>query len=149
MRALIQRVTHAAVSSEGTPCGSIGKGFAILLGVAKGDGPEEAAYVAHKTANMRIFPDEAGKLNLSLKDVGGEALVVSQFTLYADTSRGNRPGFTMAAEPAVADELYELYVKLLKEEGIPVQTGVFRTDMLVEIANDGPTTIILESKEKV
>lgn len=147
MRALIQRVTHAAVSSEGVACGKIGKGFAILLGVAKGDGPAEAEYCAHKTANMRIFPDEAGKLNLSLKDVGGEALVVSQFTLYADTSWGNRPGFTQAAEPGVADELYELYVRLLKEEGIPVQTGVFRTDMLVEIANDGPTTIILESKE--
>ena len=149
MRALIQRVTHAAVSSEGKPCGQIGKGFAILLGVAKGDGPQEAEYCAHKTANMRIFPDEAGKLNLSLKDVGGEALVVSQFTLYADTSRGNRPGFTQAAEPSIADQLYELYVQYLREEEIPVQTGVFRTDMLVEIANDGPTTIILESKEKI
>ena len=146
MRALIQRVTRASVTSEGHPCGAIGHGLVVLLGVAKGDGEAEAAYLARKTANLRIFSDEAGKMNRSVLDIGGGALVVSQFTLYGDASRGNRPGFDQAADPTTADRLYRRYVELLREAGLPVETGVFQTDMQVELVNDGPVTILVESK---
>ena len=146
MRALIQRVSRASVTSEGRPCGEIGPGLVVLLGVAKGDGEAEAASLARKTANLRIFSDEAGKMNRSVLDVGGGALVVSQFTLYGDASRGNRPGFDQAADPTTADRLYRRYVELLREAGLPVETGVFQTDMQVELVNDGPVTILVESK---
>lgn len=146
MRALLQRVSRAAVASEGQACGEIKAGLLVLLGVAKGDGESEAAYLARKTANLRIFSDEQGKMNLSVKDIGGSVLVVSQFTLYADSSRGNRPSFEQASDPATADQLYQRYVELLRAESLPVETGVFQTDMQVELVNDGPVTILLESK---
>lgn len=148
MRALIQRVANAQVSVEGKTVSAIGPGFLVLLGVGRGDGEKEAAYLARKTANLRVFRDEEGKLNRSLLDIDGEALVVSQFTLYADTSRGNRPGFEPAAPPELAEQLYELYVRLLREAGVKVYTGVFQAEMLVELANDGPVTILLESKQE-
>ena len=148
MRALLQRVSRGSVASEGKLCGQIGAGLVVLLGVAKGDGEEEVSYLARKTANLRIFEDEQGKMNLSLRDVQGSILVVSQFTLYADASRGNRPSFEQAADPATAERLYQRYVELLRAEGLAVETGVFQTHMLVELANDGPVTILLESKAK-
>ena len=148
MRALVQRVKQGAVSVDGEKKGSIGRGFVILIGVSKTDGTEQAEYLARKTANLRIFPDEDGKLNLSIKDICGECLVISQFTLYASTERGNRPGFDQAAGAEQADILYEKYIACLKEQGLPVATGVFQADMLVEIHNDGPVTIMLESKDK-
>jgi len=148
MRALLQRVSRGSVASEGKLCGQIGAGLVVLLGVAKGDGEEEVSYLARKTANLRIFEDEQGKMNLSLRDVQGSILVVSQFTLYADASRGNRPSFEQAADPAMADRLYQRYVELLRAEGLAVETGVFQTHMLVELTNDGPVTILLESKAK-
>jgi len=148
MRALLQRVSRGSVASEGKLCGQIGAGLVVLLGVAKGDGEEEVSYLARKTANLRIFEDEQGKMNLSLRDVQGSILVVSQFTLYADASRGNRPSFEQAADPATADRLYQRYVELLRAEGLAVETGVFQTHMLVELTNDGPVTILLESKAK-
>jgi len=148
MRALVQRVTHASVSVAGETVSAIGPGFLVLLGVGQGDGEAEAAYLARKTAQLRVFPDEDGKLNRSLLDTGGAALVVSQFTLYAETRRGNRPGFDQAADPATADRLYQRYVQLLQEQGVPVGTGVFQASMLVELANDGPVTILLDSHKQ-
>jgi len=123
----------------------IGPGLVILLGVGQGDDEADAAYLARKTAALRIFADDQGKLNLALAQSKGAALVISQFTLYADTSQGNRPGFSAAAEPGRAEQLYEHYVALLQAAGVPVQTGVFGAHMLVEIENDGPVTIMLES----
>ncbi|MCL1905783.1 MAG: D-aminoacyl-tRNA deacylase [Clostridiales bacterium] len=145
MRVLAQRVIGGTVSIEGKRVAEIGSGLVLLIGVAKGDTEAAAEKLARKTATLRIFADEAGKLNLSLKDTGGEALAVSQFTLYADTSRGNRPGFDPVAEPELAQKLYVHYVRALKDQGIKVQTGVFQADMLVSIENDGPVTILLES----
>ena len=144
MRVLAQRVIRGAVSVEGKEVAAIGLGLVLLIGVAKGDTEAVAEKLARKTAALRIFADAAGKLNLSLKDMGGEALAVSQFTLYADTSRGNRPGFDPAAEPELAERLYVHFVEALKEQGIAVQTGVFQAHMLVSIENDGPVTILLE-----
>lgn len=146
MRALLQRVTSGMVSVEGKTVGSIEQGLVILLGVAKGDSVEDAAYLARKTANLRIFEDESEKLNFSLLDVGGKALVVSQFTLYAECQKGMRPSFSKAAGAEEAKFLYEEYVRLLKDQGVSVETGVFQAMMQVEIFNDGPVTIILESK---
>jgi len=146
MRALVQRVTHASVSVAGEAVSAVGPGFLVLLGVGREDGEAEAAYLARKTAQLRVFPDADGKLNRSLLDMGGAALVVSQFTLYADTQKGNRPGFDQAADPAQAERLYRRYAELLQEQGVPVSTGVFQAHMLVELANDGPVTILLESK---
>ena len=145
MRVLVQRVSKGAVMIDGQVKAKIGTGLVLLVGVTTGDTAADAAKLARKTANLRIFTDDAGKLNLSVKDIGGEALAVSQFTLYADTSRGNRPSFGAAADPETANLLYEEYVKCLKAEGVSVQTGVFQASMLVEIANDGPVTILLES----
>jgi D-tyrosyl-tRNA(Tyr) deacylase len=144
MRLLIQRVTKASVTVDQQTISKIGKGLLILLGVGHGDGEEQAAFLAEKTANLRIFEDEQGKTNLSLLDVKGEAIVVSQFTLYADARKGRRPSFTDAALPEVAAPLVERFIELLRNQGVPTQTGQFGEHMEVEIHNDGPVTIWLE-----
>lgn len=144
MRALIQRVSKASVTVDGKVLSQIGRGLVVLLGVGHGDGEEQAKFLAEKTANLRIFEDEQGKTNLSVLDVQGEAIVVSQFTLYADTRKGRRPSFTDAALPEVAEPLVNRFVELLRGYGIPTQTGQFGAHMLVEIHNDGPVTIWLE-----
>jgi D-tyrosyl-tRNA(Tyr) deacylase len=145
MRAVVQRVTRASVVVEGQTVGAIGRGLMILLGVAHGDGEEQARWLAQKIAGLRIFEDDEGKMNLSLLDVGGSALVVSQFTLYADSRKGRRPSFTDAARPEVAEPLCDRFASLLREEGVAqVETGVFGAYMQVEIHNDGPVTLILE-----
>ena len=146
MRVLVQRVKSGAVHIENKAVAVIGPGLVLLVGVAKDDTEIAAEKLARKTANLRIFADEAGKLNLSLKDTGGEALAVSQFTLYADTRRGNRPGFDQAAPPSTAKRIYEHFTRTLKECGIPVQTGVFQAHMLISIENDGPVTLMLEDR---
>jgi D-tyrosyl-tRNA(Tyr) deacylase len=145
LRALIQRVDRAAVRVGGEVVGEIGRGLVILLGVRTGDGEEDARLLAKKIAHLRIFPDDEGKLNRSLLDVGGSALSVSQFTLYADLRKGNRPSFTEAAPPDEANRLYDLFNRALGECGMPVQTGVFGEMMLVEIENNGPVTIWLDT----
>ncbi len=144
MRALIQRVSHGKVSVADETIAEIGKGIVVLLGVGNDDGEEQAQYLAKKIAEMRIFEDEQGKTNLSLLDVGGEAIVASQFTLYADTRKGRRPSFINAAHPELAEPLVERFVELMKGHGIPTQTGKFGAHMLVEIGNDGPVTIWIE-----
>lgn len=144
MRALIQRVSHASVTVDQQTISSIGKGLLILLGVGHGDGEEQTAFLAEKTANLRIFEDEQGKTNLSVLDVKGEAIVVSQFTLYANTQKGRRPSFIEAALPDVAEPLVNRFVELLRGHGVPTQTGKFGAHMEVEIHNDGPVTIWLE-----
>ncbi|HPG40803.1 MAG TPA: D-aminoacyl-tRNA deacylase [bacterium] len=148
MRALIQRVTHASVTIEGKITGEIGKGLVVLLGVTNTDSAAQAAMLAEKIVNLRIFSDAAGKFNLSALDVGAELLAISQFTLYADCRRGRRPGFTDAAPPDISEPLYEKFVQLLQETGLKVATGIFGANMLVSIYNDGPVTIMLDSDEK-
>lgn len=148
MKAVIQRVTHASVKVDGKTVGSCGQGFLILLGVMAGDDEKEADKLVNKTVNLRIFEDENGKMNLSSLDIGGEMLVVSQFTLCADCTHGRRPSFTPSAPPDEANRLYEYFVRRLKENGIShVETGVFGADMKIELLNDGPVTIILDSSE--
>jgi D-tyrosyl-tRNA(Tyr) deacylase len=147
MRLVIQRVSHASVTVAGQVVGRCGAGFCVLAGVKNGDTPAEARWLANKVANLRVFEDDAGKMNLSLLDVKGEALVVSQFTLYANAQRGRRPDFVDAARPAQAEPLIAYFVEQLRAEGVPTQTGVFRALMQVAIHNDGPVTILLE-KEK-
>lgn len=144
MRAVVQRVKRGSVSVEGKRIAQIGPGYVILLGIALGDSDQQAAALARKIALLRVFEDEQGKMNLSIKDVGGSALVVSQFTLYADTRKGNRPSFTGAALPDLALPLLERFVDHLESFGVPVQQGKFGAHMLVEIENDGPVTILLE-----
>ena len=144
MRAVVQRVSKASVSVEGRTVGSIGRGLVVLLGIAHDDGEEEARFLADKTANLRIFTDDEGKFNISALEVGAEALVVSQFTLYGDARKGRRPSFTKAAPPDVAAPLVDKFVKFLEQEGLHVETGIFGAMMVVEIHNDGPVTIILE-----
>jgi D-tyrosyl-tRNA(Tyr) deacylase len=144
MRVLIQRVKQARVSVEGQPIAQIGRGIVILLGIGPQDGEEQTTYLVEKIANLRIFEDEAGKINRSLLDVGGEAIVVSQFTLYADTRKGRRPSFTDAAAPELARPLVDRFAALLRAQGVPTQQGEFGAHMLVEIANDGPVTILIE-----
>jgi len=144
MRALLQRVSRANVKIDGQTISEIGKGLLILLGVGHQDGEEQVRFLAEKVANLRIFEDQQGKTNLSIQDVKGEVIVVSQFTLYADSSKGRRPSFTDAAVPEVAEPLVNQFVELLRGHGIPTQTGQFGTHMLVEIHNDGPVTIWLE-----
>lgn len=144
MRALLQRVKNGRVIVAGHVLAEIGPGLVILLGVGPQDGEQQASYLAEKCANLRIFEDEAGKINRSILDVGGEALVVSQFTLYADTRKGRRPSFTGAAPPEIASPLVERFAELLRAEGVPTQTGEFGAHMLVEIVNDGPVTIWME-----
>lgn len=144
MRALIQRVSHASVLVDGKPIASIGRGLLILLGIAPTDGEDQARFLAEKVATLRIFEDGEGKTNLSIQDVSGEALVVSQFTLYADVRKGRRPSFTDAAPPEIAAPLVERFAELLRQQGVPTQTGRFGAHMLVEIHNDGPFTLWLE-----
>jgi len=144
MRAVVQRVSEASVTVDGEVVGRIGRGLVVLLGVRQGDTEAEARWLANKIANLRIFPDEDGKFNLSALDVGGEALVVSQFTLYGDVRRGRRPDFTRAARPEVAEPLCDKFVEYLRQAGLHVETGIFGALMLVKIFNDGPVTIILE-----
>ena len=144
MRVLIQRVSKASVTVEGQTVSSIGKGLLILLGVGHDDGEEQVKFLAEKTTNLRIFEDEQGKTNLSILDVSGEAIVVSQFTLYANTQKGRRPSFIEAALPEVAEPLVDRFVELMCGHGVPTQTGKFGEHMEVEIHNDGPVTIWLE-----
>jgi len=144
MRTLIQRVSRAAVTVDGRRVAEIGPGVVILVGIGPGDGEQQARYLAEKIANLRIFEDEAGKINRSLLEMGGAAIVVSQFTLYADTRKGRRPSFTDAAPPEIAGPLVERFAALLEEQGVPTRTGEFGAHMLVEIANDGPVTIWME-----
>ncbi|HYQ10666.1 MAG TPA: D-aminoacyl-tRNA deacylase [Gaiellaceae bacterium] len=141
MRAVVQRVSRARV----TPGGEIGPGLCILLGVARGDREEEAGRLAGKIARLRIFPDDDGRFDRSVLDVGGSALVVSQFTLIADTAKGNRPSFAGAAPPEQAEPLYERFTSRLRALGVPVETGVFGARMEVELVNDGPVTIVLDT----
>ena len=147
MRAVVQRVTGARVEVRGETVGAIGKGFLVLLGVAQGDTAADAAYLAEKTAGLRVFEDAAGKMNLALNDVGGAVLAVSQFTLLGDCRKGRRPGFTEAAPPELADRLYQEYVSALRAAGLTVATGVFRAEMQVQLTNDGPVTLLLDSRK--
>lgn len=146
MRAVVQRVKEATVSIEGETVGEIGKGLAILLGVAQGDSEREARYLAEKIAHLRIFANDEGKFNLSALDVGAQALVVSQFTLYGDTRKGRRPSFTSAAPPEVAEPLVDRFIDFLRALGLHVESGRFGAMMLVNIANDGPVTLILDTE---
>lgn len=147
MRAVVQRVSSAKVSVDGEVISSISKGLLVLLGIARDDAEADARYLADKTANLRIFEDDAGKMNLSVFDIHGEILVVSQFTLCADCRRGRRPGFTDAAGPPKAETLYEAYVSALADAGLKPKTGVFQAHMDVELINYGPVTILLDSKK--
>ena len=144
MKAVVQRVKNTALSVDGKLISEIPFGLTVFLGVKVGDSEKEAAYIAKKIAGLRIFEDEQGKMNLSVKDVGGEVLLVSQFTLYGDASHGNRPSFTLAERPEKAQPLYEFTVKELATYGVKVKTGVFGADMQIEQNNDGPVTILLE-----
>ena len=144
MKIILQKVKKASVSVENKVVGSIDKGYCLLVGVHKESTEEDAKYLAKKVAQARLFEDENDKINLSLKDVGGSILSVSQFTLYADTKKVNRPSFTSAAEAEKANELYEKFNKFLREEGVTVETGIFQTMMEVNIVNDGPVTIVYE-----
>lgn len=144
MRLVIQRVTYASVTVENEVVGKIGKGFLVLLGVGPEDTKNEADFLVQKLIKLRIFEDENGKMNLSLKDVNGELLIVSQFTLYADCSGGNRPSFVNAAKPEKANELYEYFIRKCEEQDIKVEHGIFGADMQVELLNDGPVTIIID-----
>ena len=147
MRAVIQRVSSARVVVEGEVIGEIEKGLLVLLGISKGDTEREAEILADKTIGLRIFDDADGKMNLSLADVAGSLLVVSQFTLYGDARRGRRPSFINAAPPEEANRLYEYYVEFARKSGIPAETGRFRAMMEVELVNDGPVTIILDTDD--
>jgi len=146
MRVVLQRVTEARVDVAGATVGSIGAGLVILLGVATGDRPEDAVYLAEKVTNLRIFPDNDGRMNRSLLDAGGALLVISQFTLYGDCRKGRRPSFDQAAPPDQARELYEYFIQQLRLRNILVQTGVFQAEMQVYLVNDGPVTLLVDSK---
>ena len=148
MRAVIQRVSQASVVVAKETVGAIGQGLMVLLGVAQGDTSKDVVYLADKTAGLRIFEDDDGKMNRSVKDIDGGILVVSQFTLLGDCRKGRRPGFSDAAPPELADTLYEEYVDVLRSQGIIIATGVFRADMQVALVNDGPVTIMLDSRKQ-
>ena len=144
MRLLIQRVSKASVKVEGECVGKINKGFLVFLGITHGDTKDNVDYLVNKLYNLRVFEDENKKMNLSIKDINGEILIVSQFTLYADTSHGNRPSFINAAKPDEANELYEYFIEKAKQTGLKIEAGIFGADMKVELLNDGPVTILLE-----
>ena len=148
MRVVLQRVAHASVTVDGEIIGKIQRGFLLLVGVTHDDAMEDMEYLVRKIVQMRIFEDEEGKLNRSIQDIGGEILSVSQFTLYADTKKGNRPSFSKAAPGDIAIEMFEQFNGLLRDTGIPVETGQFGADMKVELLNDGPVTILLDSKTR-
>ena len=148
MRVVLQRVSHASVTVEEKVIGQIQRGFLLLVGVTHDDAMEDMEYLVRKIVQMRIFEDEEGKLNRSIQDIGGEILSVSQFTLYADTKKGNRPSFSKAAPGDVAIEMFDQFNGLLRETGISVETGQFGADMKVELLNDGPVTILLDSKNR-
>ena len=148
MKALLQRVTEASVSIAGEVVGRIGRGLVVFVGVANGDTDKDAQYLAQKMVNLRIFSDDAGKFNLSALDIKGELLVISQFTLLADTKKGRRPSFIEAASPAQAEELFDYFLAQARISGLKVETGGFQQYMQVEIHNDGPVTILLDSREK-
>lgn len=148
MRVVIQRVSQASVLADGEENGKIKQGFVLLVGVEEADTDEDVAYLTRKIANLRIFEDDKGKMNLSLRDVQGEILSISQFTLHANTKKGNRPSFIEAAKPEKADELYDQLNDNLRQEGFTVETGVFGADMDVSLVNDGPVTILIDSKNK-
>ncbi|WP_305041829.1 D-aminoacyl-tRNA deacylase [Geoalkalibacter sp.] len=148
MRAVVQRVAEARVEVDGQVVGAIGRGLLVLLGVGEGDGAEDLAYLADKIAGLRIFEDEQGKMNLSVTEVGGAVLVVSQFTLYGDCRKGRRPSFTPAAAPETANRLYEEFVARLRIAGLEVATGVFQAHMGVHLLNDGPVTLLLDSRRE-
>jgi D-tyrosyl-tRNA(Tyr) deacylase len=144
---VIQRVTRANVSVDGVITGEIGAGLLVFLGVRKGDGPSAADYLADKIAGLRIFRDKAGKMNLPVTSAGGSLLVVSQFTLYASTTRGRRPSFDEAAPPELARELYEYFLKQLSQRGLSIATGIFQAHMEVSLVNDGPVTLVIDSPQ--
>ena len=148
MRAVVQRVKHGKVTVDKEIVGAIEQGLVVLLGVGRGDDNDDVTYMADKLANLRIFEDADGKMNLSVQDIGGSLLVISQFTLYGDARKGRRPGFTDAEDPVLANMLYEEVVKMLSSRGIKTEKGIFQADMLVEIANDGPVTILLDSNRQ-
>lgn len=149
MRAVIQRVTEASVTIDGTVAGNIQKGLLVLIGIEDADTEEDVAWLSSKLVNLRIFGDEAGVMNLSIKDNGGDILLVSQFTLHASTKKGNRPSYIKASKPAFAIPLYEKMVQQVTADlGKPIQTGVFGADMKVQLLNDGPVTIIIDTKNK-
>lgn len=148
MRAVVQKVSSSKVTVDGQIVGQINQGLMVLLGVTHDDTSKDVDYMVDKVTNLRIFEDEEGKMNLSLKDVDGEILAVSQFTLYGDARRGRRPSFSDAARPEVANPLYEEFVKKIKDQGINVGTGIFGAHMMVDLTNDGPVTILLESKKE-
>src|SRR5262245_5513429 len=145
MRACVQRVSEAHVTVEGAETGRIGRGLVVLLGVGHNDGDAEARWLAEKIVGLRVFEDEAGKMNLSLADVGGGMLVISQFTLYGDCRRGRRPSFTDAAPPELAERLYEVFVSEVRKGGVEVGTGRFREHMMVSLVNDGPVTLWIDT----
>lgn len=147
MRAVVQRVVSSNVKVDGETTGEIDKGLLVLLGVGEDDTPKDTAYMVDKIVNLRIFEDEDEKMNLSLKDVGGELLVVSQFTLYGDCKKGRRPGFSDAARPDKADEYYIDFINKARELGVKTETGKFQTHMMVELINDGPVTLLVDSKK--
>ncbi|WP_283576002.1 D-aminoacyl-tRNA deacylase [Limosilactobacillus pulli] len=144
MRVVLQRVNHAAVSIDGETVGQIKKGYLLLVGLAPDDNDDQLDWMVHKIVNLRVFEDENGKLNRALADVAGEILSISQFTLYADVKRGNRPGFSKAAKPEIAEPLYDRFNEKLRAAGVHVETGRFGADMKVELENDGPVTIVYE-----
>jgi D-aminoacyl-tRNA deacylase len=147
MRAVVQRVKNARVTVNGLICGQIGKGLLVYLGVGKGDEETDAAFITDKIVYLRIFEDADEKMNLSVKDVKAEIMIISNFTLYGDCRKGRRPGFDLAAEPAIAEKLYEKVVELVKAQGFNVQTGIFAADMDVTASNDGPINFLLDSKK--
>jgi len=149
LKALVQRVTKALVSVNGEVVGKIGRGLVVLVGVARGDTEKDATYLAEKIANLRVFADEASKFNLSVLETKGEVLIVSQFTLLADTRKGRRPSFEEAAPPEQAEALVNYFIGRVRDTGLKVETGRFQQHMLVEIHNDGPVTISLNSKDKI
>lgn len=147
MRAVVQRVSKASVAVEGQPCGQIAKGMVVLLGIKQGDSSGDVSWLAEKIVHLRIFEDDQGKMNRSLADIGGEMLIISQFTLYGDCRKGRRPGFSSAAPPALAEPLYRQFIENVNKLGIQTATGIFQAEMAVELINDGPVTMLLDSEK--